>query len=116
MAATYELDVSITLDDLAWHFLNWYDHDLAQETSRGLHELEAAEPAVLFDEAYRLVAERWEEWSGSASQPPRRPERQVGGSRANRGPPRMCSLPRGMLPNPPMQPTNAGAGSIIYQG
>jgi hypothetical protein len=62
MAATYELDVSITLDDLAWHFRNWYDHDLAQETLRGLRELEAAEAADLFEQAYRVISGKWEEF------------------------------------------------------
>ena len=70
MAATYELDVSITLDDLAWHFRNWYDHELAQETLRGLRELEAAEPADLFQEAYRLVSARWAEFGRYAKAEP----------------------------------------------
>ena len=29
MAATYELDVSLALDDLGWHFGNWHDAQLA---------------------------------------------------------------------------------------
>jgi len=36
MAATYELDVSLALDDLGWHFGNWHNEDLAEETARGL--------------------------------------------------------------------------------
>jgi hypothetical protein len=35
MAATYELDVSLALDDLGWHFGNWHSEDLAEETARG---------------------------------------------------------------------------------
>jgi hypothetical protein len=29
MAATYELDVSLAVDDLGWHFGNWHDMELA---------------------------------------------------------------------------------------
>ena len=28
MAATFELDVSLAMDDLGWHFGNWHDADL----------------------------------------------------------------------------------------
>jgi hypothetical protein len=70
MAATYELDVSITLDDLAWHFRNWYDHELAQETVAGLRELEAHEAADLFEQAYRLIAAKWEEFGRYAEAEP----------------------------------------------
>jgi hypothetical protein len=34
MAATYELDVSLTLDDLGWHFGNWPDPALSEKTQR----------------------------------------------------------------------------------
>lgn len=40
MAATYELDVSLTLDDLGWHFGNWHHEGLARQTLFGLRELE----------------------------------------------------------------------------
>ena len=36
MAATYELDVSMALDDLGWHFANWHHQGLAVETLAGL--------------------------------------------------------------------------------
>src|SRR5262245_12720462 len=70
MAATYDLDVSLTLDDLGWHFGNWHDAGLAEETSRGLEELEATELAKIFNEAFRtairhwndLGARNWTEW------------------------------------------------------
>src|SRR3954465_13728931 len=52
MALTYDLDVSLTLDDLAWHFVNHHDSwDLAGETMKGLYELEANELAAIFGEA-----------------------------------------------------------------
>lgn len=70
MAVTYELDVSLTLDDLGWHFGNWHDLELAQETALGLEELGATELAAIFREAMRharrfwreLGAEGWMKW------------------------------------------------------
>lgn len=61
MAATHELDVSITLDDLGWHFANWHHRELANETLLGLKELEATEAAALFEEALQLVLPFWEQ-------------------------------------------------------
>jgi hypothetical protein len=75
MAATFELDVSICLDDLGWHFGNWHDEELAEETAIGLEELGAAELAGYFREAYgharkywsELASDHWMEWyHGSA--------------------------------------------------
>jgi hypothetical protein len=61
MSAIYELDVSMALDDLAWHFVNHHDARLYEETRLGLHELEAHEAAVLFEKAYAITAPRWDE-------------------------------------------------------
>jgi len=61
MAATYELDVSLALDDLGWHFGNWHDHGLAEETLRGLEELGAAELAEIFKAAFGLAIRYWNE-------------------------------------------------------
>jgi len=61
MAATYELDVSLTMDDLGWHFGNWHSEELAEETARGLEVLGAHELARLFREAFRLALEYWSE-------------------------------------------------------
>ena len=66
MAAVYELDVSMALDDLVWHFRNWYDRELAEETSRGLHILGATVPARLFDAAYGLVSAKWDDFGRAA--------------------------------------------------
>jgi hypothetical protein len=68
MAATYELDVSLTMDDLGWHFGNWHDKALAEETACGLEVLGAPELASLFREAFRLALQYWselgsEDWS-----------------------------------------------------
>jgi hypothetical protein len=55
MAATFELDVSMTLDDLGWHFGNWAHRGYCDETLRGLRELEAPEYAEMFSKAYELA-------------------------------------------------------------
>jgi hypothetical protein len=61
MAATYELDVSLTLDDLGWHFGNWHNSELAEETARGLEELGASELAQVFRQGFELAQEYWTE-------------------------------------------------------
>jgi len=55
MAGTFELDVSMSLDDLAWHFGNHNDERLLQETVLGLKELEAAEAAEVFQSAWEIA-------------------------------------------------------------
>ncbi len=60
MAASYELDVSVTLDDLGWHFANWHHRDYCDETLAGLKELEAGEVAELFERAYATVLPYWD--------------------------------------------------------
>lgn len=61
MAATYELDVSLALDDLGWHFGNWHAPALAEETAHGLEELGATELATVFKDALRLAIRYWNE-------------------------------------------------------
>jgi hypothetical protein len=62
MAATYELDVSLTMDDLAWHFVNHHgSFELAEETIAGLNELEAPEAAEIFREALAIIKPHWQE-------------------------------------------------------
>ena len=39
MAATHYLDISLTLDDIGWHFLNFGEPNLVRETEVGLREL-----------------------------------------------------------------------------
>jgi hypothetical protein len=55
MAATFELDVSMALDDLAWHFVNYHSLDWYEETRLGLRELEAVEAAELFEKAFAVI-------------------------------------------------------------
>jgi hypothetical protein len=61
MAATYELDVSLALDDLGWHFGNWHNADLAEETANGLEELGAPELAKVFRTAFQVAGGYWTE-------------------------------------------------------
>src|SRR5258708_16159264 len=61
MAATYELDVSLALDDLGWHFGNWHNEDLAEETARGLELLGAKELSDLFRKAFQIAKNYWTE-------------------------------------------------------
>jgi hypothetical protein len=61
MAATFELDVSMALDDLGWHFGNWAHRGYCDETLRGLRELEAGEYAEMFATAYELAKLHWAE-------------------------------------------------------
>jgi hypothetical protein len=60
MAATYQLDVSITLDDLGWHFGNWHHHEYALETARGLRVLGTIRGAELFETAYAHALRHWD--------------------------------------------------------
>src|ERR1035441_3257665 len=39
MAATHHLDISLTLDDIGWHFLNFGHPSHVEETEIGLREL-----------------------------------------------------------------------------
>jgi hypothetical protein len=59
MAATYELDVSMTLDDFGWHFANWHNRRLAELTLAGLRELGASWEAELFEAALFLALQNW---------------------------------------------------------
>jgi hypothetical protein len=65
MAATYQLDVSLTLDDLGWHFGNWHHHGYSLETARGLRVLGATREAELFEAGYAVARRYWNEM-GSA--------------------------------------------------
>lgn len=60
MVTTHHLDVSLTKDDLGWHFGNWHDEALAQETAKGLEILGAHELASIFRKAFELAQQHWE--------------------------------------------------------
>ena len=55
MAATHHLDVSLTLDDIGWHSLNFGHPSHVEETELGLRELGLSDLADMFREAYSLV-------------------------------------------------------------
>ncbi len=54
-AGIYDLDVSMTMDDLAWHFGNHNDDRFLAETIASLKELGADEAANLFIAAWEIV-------------------------------------------------------------
>jgi hypothetical protein len=55
MAATHHLDISLTMDDIGWHFLNFGEPGLVRETEVGLRELGLGEIANYFVEAHAIV-------------------------------------------------------------
>lgn len=55
MAATHHLDVSLTMDDIGWHFLNFGEAALVRETESGLRELGLNEVADYFAEAHAIM-------------------------------------------------------------
>jgi hypothetical protein len=75
MVTTHHLDVSLSMDDLGWHFGNWHNEELAHETARGLEVLGANDLASLFREAFaharrhwnRLGKADWSEWYHGSS-------------------------------------------------
>ena len=60
MGATYHLDVSMTLDDLGFHFANWPSQNLARLTISGLAELGATKEAEVFQHALELATPYWQ--------------------------------------------------------
>jgi hypothetical protein len=63
MAATHCLDVSLTLDDICWHFGNFGDPALANETEIGLRVLGLSDLADCFVDAYRIMCSLTDESS-----------------------------------------------------
>ena len=61
MSLVYQLDVSLTLDDLGWHFGNWHHRPYCEKTISALRELEAIEYAELFEQAYVAAQPWWEQ-------------------------------------------------------
>ncbi|HKW19065.1 MAG TPA: hypothetical protein VJO35_16275 [Terriglobales bacterium] len=56
MAATHHLDISLTMDDIGWHFLNFGEPGLVRETEAGLRELGLDNIADYFVEAHSIVS------------------------------------------------------------
>jgi hypothetical protein len=55
MAGMHFFDVSMTMDDLAWHFGNQNDERDLRETLNGLRELELVEIADRFEQAWKIM-------------------------------------------------------------
>jgi len=55
MAGMHFFDVSMSLDDLGWHFANQNEDRDLQETLNGLRELEITEVADLFEKAVAVM-------------------------------------------------------------
>jgi len=55
MAATHHLDISLTMDDIGWHFLNFGEPGFVLATEQGLRELGLDDIAEYFLEAYAIV-------------------------------------------------------------
>ena len=55
MAATHHLDISLTMDDIGWHFLNFGEPGFVRETDSGLRELGLEDIADYFMEAHSIV-------------------------------------------------------------
>jgi hypothetical protein len=60
MAAVHPLDLSMALDDLGYHFVNWHYRPHCEETLAGLRELEIPEAADIFETAYALAQPYWD--------------------------------------------------------
>lgn len=69
MAATYWLDISLTLDSITWHFGNFGESLLVAETEAGLWELGLHELALCFIEAKRLMVPLLEKCTSADGDP-----------------------------------------------
>jgi hypothetical protein len=59
MAAVHPLDVEMALGDLGSYFINWLHRPHCEETLAGLRELEIAEAAEIFGQAYAVALPHW---------------------------------------------------------
>jgi hypothetical protein len=55
MAGMHFFDVSMALDDIAWHFGNQHDERALQETLDGLRELELSDIAACFEKMWDFM-------------------------------------------------------------
>jgi len=55
MAATHCLDISLTLDSITWHFGNFGEPGLVEQTEAGLQELGLHELAMCFSDAKHMM-------------------------------------------------------------
>jgi hypothetical protein len=66
MAGMHFFDVSMTLDDLAWHFGNQNEERDLHETLNGLRELELFEVADRFERAWKIMEPHFETIRGES--------------------------------------------------
>ncbi len=59
LASIYELDVSIHMDDLGWHFAHHYHWDTQQETLKALKVIGADDIAAVFEAALKVLKKHW---------------------------------------------------------
>lgn len=69
MAEMHFFDVSMTMDDLAWHFGNQNDERDLRETLDGLRELELFEIADRFESAWKIMEPHFETIRGESVGP-----------------------------------------------
>jgi len=60
MAAMYQLDVSMALDDFGCHFYNWHHRGYIEKQIWALRELELTEHAELLTGAFKIADAYWE--------------------------------------------------------
>lgn len=74
MAGVYDLDVSLSMDDLGWHFGNHNDERFLAETEWSLREFGAVEAAEIFKAAWKIAEphlpeiREWNEQKGDFSE------------------------------------------------
>ncbi|MBY0531065.1 MAG: hypothetical protein K2P86_03750 [Xanthobacteraceae bacterium] len=64
MAAMYQLDVSMALDDLGCHFNNWHHRGYIKKQIWALQELELIEHASILAEAFKVAQLYWDDIGG----------------------------------------------------
>jgi hypothetical protein len=69
MAGMHFFDVSMSLDDLAWHFGNQNDERDLCETLNGLRELELNQIADLFERAWKIMEPHFDTLRGDTVNP-----------------------------------------------
>lgn len=61
MAAMYQLDVSMALDDFGCHFYNWHNRGYIEKQIWALRELGAKEEADVLAKAYEIAKPYWDQ-------------------------------------------------------
>lgn len=67
MAAMYQFDVSMALDDLGCHFNNWHHRGYIKKQIWALRELELTEQASILAEAFKTAQPYWDDLGGQGT-------------------------------------------------